>query len=85
MSMISRKRTTVALSTLAIAVVIAMYVSDPLITTHQAVAFHGRFNGFHGFHRGFHGSFGFGGFGFPGGGCGGGCGCGFGGCWANLW
>lgn len=78
MSMISRKRTTLALSTLAIAVVIAMYASDPLLTTHQAVAFHGRFHG--GFHRGFHG-----GFGFPGWGCGGDCGCGFGGCWANLW
>lgn len=78
MSMISRKRTTLALSTLAIAVVIAMYASDPLLTTHQAMAFHGRFHG--GFHRGFDG-----GFGFPGWGCGGGCGCGFGGCWANLW
>ena len=78
MSMISRKRTTLALSTLAIAVVIAMYASDPLLTTHQAMAFHGRFHG--GFHRGFYG-----GFGFPGGGCGGDCGCGFGGCWANLW
>ena len=78
MSMISRKRTTLALSTLAIAVVIAMYASDPLLTTHQAMAFHGRFHG--GFYRGFHG-----GFGFPGGGCGGDCGCGFGGCWANLW
>lgn len=84
MSMISRKRTRLALGALAIAVVIAMYASETLITAHQAVAFHGRFHGA-GFHRGFHGSFGFGGFGFPGGGCGGGCGCGFGGCWANLW
>ncbi len=80
MSMMSRKRTILALSTLAIAVVIAMYASVPLVTTHQAVAFHGRFHGGFGFHRGFHG-----GFGFPGWGCGGGCGCGFGGCWANLW
>ncbi|MGA9152312.1 MAG: hypothetical protein WBZ36_17185 [Candidatus Nitrosopolaris sp.] len=81
--MISRKRTTLALTTLAIALVIAVYASNPVITTHQAVAFHGRFHG--GFHRGFHHSLGFGGFGFPGRGCGGGCGCGFGGCWANLW
>ena len=77
--MITRKRTTLALSTLAIAVVIAMYASDPL-TTHQAVAFHGHFHAAFGFHRGFHA-----GFGFPGWGCGVGCGCGFGGCWANLW
>ncbi len=83
MSMISRKKTILTLSALAIAVVIAMYASDPLATTHQAVAFHGHFHGF-GFHRGFHGSYGFGGFGFPGLGCGG-CECGFGGCWANLW
>jgi hypothetical protein len=84
MSMISRKRTTLTLSALAIAAVIAMYASDPLTTTHQAVAFHGHFHGL-GSHRGFHGSFGYGGFGFPGLGCGGGCECGFGGCWANLW
>ena len=74
MIMISHKRTTLALSTLAIAAVIALFASDPLIAAHQAVAFHG---------RSFHGGFGFHGWGW--GGCGGGCGCGFGGCWANLW
>jgi hypothetical protein len=84
MSMISRKRTTLALGALAIAIVIATYASETLITAHHAVAFHGRFHGGFGFHRGFHGGFGFDGFGFPGSGCGG-CGCGFGGCWANLW
>ena len=83
MSMISRKKTTLALSALAITIVIAMYPSS--LITHQAMAFHRHFHSFHGFHRGIHGGFGFGGFGFPGGGCGGGCGCGFGGCWANLW
>ncbi|HYA82295.1 MAG TPA: hypothetical protein VEH06_02430 [Candidatus Bathyarchaeia archaeon] len=64
-------KTNVAFGIVAIAAVIALFASGPLVATHQAQAFgfgRGGFHHFGFFHRGF-------GFGFPGFGFGGGCGC----------
>jgi len=78
--MISNKKT-IAISAIAIAAVITLFATGPLVAAHQAQAFRGHF-GF-GFHRGF----GFGGGFFPGWGWGGGWG-GWGGCgpgWGSAW
>ena len=77
----------VAFSIVAVAAVIVLFASGPLVASAQAFpGFHRGFgfgHGFGGFHHGFgfHRGFGFGhGFGFPGWGWGGGWGGGCGGC-----
>ena len=62
--MISNKQRTIALSTVAIATVIVLFASGPLVATHQAWAWG---------HRHGHGGFGFPGWGGSSCGC---CGCG---------
>jgi hypothetical protein len=71
--LVSTKQRTIALSILAIAAVIALSASAPLVATHQAQAFWSRGGFGHGF--GFRGGWGFPGWSW-GGGCCGGCGCG---------
>jgi hypothetical protein len=70
-------KTTTLVASIAIAAVITVFATGPLVATHQAQAF-GRFGHFgFGFNRGlgfFHRGFGFPGF-FPGWGWSGGCGC----------
>jgi len=68
--MISNKQRTIALSTVAIAAVIVLFASGPLVVTHQAQAWGG--GGWGG------GGWGGGGWGGGCGGCGGGCGGGWG-------
>ncbi|HXX95509.1 MAG TPA: hypothetical protein VEL11_00105 [Candidatus Bathyarchaeia archaeon] len=85
-------KTGVAFSIVAIAAVVLVFASGPLVASAQAFPGFGGFHrgfgfgfhrgfgfGFHHFGFGFHRGFGFGGFGFPGWGWGGGCG-GCGGC-----
>ena len=75
--MISNKKT-IAISAIAIAAVITLFATGPLVAAHQAQAYRGGWGG--GFHRGF----GFGGGFFPGWGWGGGWGgCGPG--WGSAW
>jgi hypothetical protein len=57
-------KTNVAFSIVAIAAVIALFASGPLVATHQAQAFGFGRGGFHHFGLGFHRGFGFHHFGF---------------------
>jgi hypothetical protein len=72
--MISNKKT-IAISAIAIAAVITLFATGPLVAAHQAQAFGFHRGGF--FHRGFGGGF------FPGWGWGGWGGCGPG--WGSAW
>jgi hypothetical protein len=67
--MIANKKTTIALSTIAIAAILALFAAAPLVATHQAEAFWGWGGGWGGW----------GGWGWRGGCCGGCGGCGWGG------
>jgi hypothetical protein len=46
---------TIALSTVAIAAIIVLFASGPLVTNQQALAYRYYYHGYHGYHGHYHG------------------------------